>query len=273
MEENNISPIGALAVLTNEEIQQRALLNSRFVQTSTNREVIEDLADQVSISNINLREANVVADKVVSTVAKNHRQSSNKESHYYTKEMGVVGMEYMIDNRTPPNDTLEYVRQKYSKTLEWLTSIRKKTLRNQSKVVEELEERRGKEIQEFKDKGTYLKSSLTRASTPVQQLKHLYQIIKVSDRLDMLEENQMKQAEQIQDLQERLLLAEQGITNIEDHLFMPLTDKKKLAYLLKLEGCTYEEISDKFSVSVRTVKYWVKEVKLEEVQRSAISAP
>lgn len=272
MEDENISPDGALVVLTDEELKQRALLNNRFLQTSSKYEIIDDIANQVGNTDITLRDANVVASKVVSTVARNHREGNDKERHYYTKEMGVVGMEYMIDNRTPPNDTLEYVRQKYSKTLEWLTTIRKKTLRNQSKVVEELESRKEKEIQEFKDKGTYLKSSLTRASTPVQQLKHLYQIIQVSDRLDLLEENQIKQALQIQELQERLTLAEQGITNIEDHLFMPLKDKKKLAYLLKLEGCTYDDISEKFSVSVRTVKYWVKEVK-QEVQRCAVFAP
>lgn len=264
MIDNEIAPDGAFCItdsLSPEELLIREQLNLRYGTTASKSDKIDDIVYQISTSELEHKEAHIIHKKANKELGIKRREITGKEDHKYTTQMGVDGVNYMLDTKENPSKTLEYVRNKHDKTLEWLSHIRGKKFYTQVDIINRVEEQRRDIIEKLKSNGTYIKTTLTNAETPVQQLKHLHHTITMSDRLDMLEYRQQQTDIKLAEYETRLTLAEHNISSIDNKIGISKAEKKQLAFNLKQDGMTYSEISSQLGVSVRTIKYWMKEIR------------
>jgi uncharacterized coiled-coil protein SlyX len=239
----------------------RATLNNHFASTATKQEKIEDLAIQQVNAGFSYTDINAVHKRSVTEKKKNdnHGKTKQESDTTYTREMGVDGMIHMLENKTTPSVTLEYVRQKHDKTVEWLAKTRGKRFYTQAEIVKIVEEQKRDLIAEYKNKGIYNKTLISNASTPYQQLNHLHHILTVNDRLDSLEERQMQQELLIAELSLRLTLTELNVELIDQQIGVSNSEKKRIAAEMSAEGIKQKDIADKLSVSTRTIIRWLKE--------------
>jgi len=257
------SPTGAFCVdeLTQSELQDRSLLNDKFMRTASTSEKIDDINNQKTSANLTYPQLNALHHKGLKTKKQYDNSGKTKEEldTSYTKQMGVDGMIHMLENKTTPSVTLEYVRQKHDKTTDWLLKTRGKRFYTQAQIVVMVEQQKKEMIAEYKSKGIYNKTLITNATTPYQQLNHLHHIITVNDRLDNMETRQIQQELMIAELSLRLTLTELNVEMIDNRIGISNADKKNIAIEMSLENMKQKDIAEKLNVSTRTIVRWLKE--------------
>lgn len=104
-------------------------------------------------------------------------------------DMLVEGLVYILENKTTPEETMEYIRQKYNQPEDWVGKVKNRPIPKQerSKAVKQLKE---KDIELLTymvaDKRTTYKE-ISEPETWNKQLGELRRTITLSDRVDALE--------------------------------------------------------------------------------------
>lgn len=263
------APSGAFCVddaepLSVEELQQRAILNQRYIETSTKKEKIEDIKNQTVNSGLDGRAVNVLHQQTYTELGKISREISGKEHHKYTTQMGVVGVLYMIENKATTDQTLEYVKNHHQKSSDWLSDVRNKKFYTQAEITRIVEEKKQEYISKLKGQNLYNKTFLsTSGTTPIQHLDRVQHLITVSDRLDQMEERLVKVEIENLEFRTRLQLVEENISTIDNCLEISKKGKLIQCRALMEEGYKQREISKILGVHINTVKGYYKEIKAQ----------
>lgn len=198
------------------------------------------------------------AQNILNRYTLSDKKDPDSPNHKYHKHIGVANMLYMIDTKASTNETLEYGRKKFGKSEEWLTTIRNKPFYSQAQILNAVKERRESFFNALDSTVDYHKTMITQADTPVSQLNHLSDLITMSDRMDSIEKRLIKVEQHNSELQLIVELQGYNIEAIHDYIGMNNSEKKNILFQLKEQGLTYKDISDKLGVSIRTLKYWMK---------------
>lgn len=260
--EDNIAPDEAFLIDGVEYKSKDELLISLMkekLSNCTTSEKIELIREVNTEANLDYATQNIVNRYTLSD-----KKDPESPNHKYPKYIGVANMLYMIDTKASTNETLEYGRKKFGKSEEWLSTVRNKPFYSQAQILSAVKSHREGFFTSLDSTVDYHKTMITQADTPVSQLNHLSDLITMSDRMDNIEKRLSKVEQENSEL--RLVVELQGynIEAIHDYIGMNNSEKKSILYQLKQQGLTYKDISDKLGVSVRTLKYWMKNKSAEE---------
>lgn len=271
MKNSEIAPDGAFSIdentngitpLTDEENQNRIRLNTRFLQTASTHDKISDLTNQSTTAELSWREQNALSTSQMMDKKKNDNVISGKVDNKYTKQMGVDGAMYMIENKATTDQTLEYVREQHKKSPDWLVEVRNKKFYTQSEITQIVEKQKKEYIDKLKEQNLYNKTFLsTKGTTPVQHLDRIQHLITVSDRLDNMESRLTNLEIENLEFRVRLQLAEQNITVIDECLEISKQGKLLQCEALMKEGCTQKQIAEIMNLHINTIKGYYKEIK------------
>lgn len=266
--EENITP------LTEEENLERIRLNRRFLQTASTHEKISDITNQTTSAEFTWQQMNGLTKSQMVDKKKNDNLLTGKTDNKYTKQMGVDGAIYMLENKATTDQTLEYVRTHHQKTTEWLSEVRNKKFYTQSEITTIVEKEKEEYFAKLKQQNIYTRTLLsTKGTTPVQHLDRIQHLITVSDRLDSMEDRIAKiEDENLQMKMEnlefkiRLQLVEQNISTIDECLEISKQGKLLQCEALMNDGLTQKQIAEIMNLHINTIKGYYKEIKSKKVQ-------
>lgn len=279
MEDSEIAPDGAFSVddippLTEEENLIRIRLNNRFLQTASTHEKICDITNQSTAAEFTWQQMNGLTKSQMVDKKKNDNLLTGKVDTKYTKQMGVDGAIYMLENKATTDQTLEYVRTHHQKTNEWLSEVRNKKFYTQSEITTIVEKEKQEYFAKLKQQNIYTRTILsTKGTTPVQHLDRIQHLITVSDRLDSMEDRMTKmEDENIQmkienlEFKIRLQLVEQNISTIDECLEISKQGKLLQCEALMKDGLTQKQIAEIMNLHVNTIKGYYKEIKKKGIK-------
>lgn len=200
------------------------------------------------------------AQNILNRYTLSDKKDPDSPDYKYSKQIGVSNMLYMIDTKATTDQTLEYGKKKFGKSDEWLSVVRNKPFYTQAQIVKIVQQHRDEFFKGLDETTEYHKTMLTQADTPISQLNHLSSLITMSDRIDKMESRLRDVEYSNSELQLIVKLQGYNLEAINDYIGMSNDDKKPIAKSLREEGLTYKQISEKLGVSIRTLKYWNKQV-------------
>lgn len=256
-----------MSELTEDELKRRAIDNYRFGMTATTDEFIEDIANNIVNAGLSFKEMHVINVKSMAAKKAEEIASNGGVDYKYTVDMGVDAVEYMMDNRSCVDDTLDYVMVKHQKTEEYMQNIRHKRFYSQSKIARTIEKKKAEVIEQWNAKQLpHNRIMRSTGTTPYQYLEGVYEVVTLSDRMDAMERHMKQMEEEIFKLKlsdvdktVRLAALEHNVEVIDEVIGISKQAKRDKAKELRDNGMTNKEVAKLLGVSVRTIKYWYKD--------------
>lgn len=164
---------------------------------------------------------------------------------------------YLLENKPTPQEAFAYTAELYNKDDDWMKVAKNTQLRPyiHKNVTAEILKTDIKTITAITDNDLDLKGAMVSSKTPNQSVRRIHKLIKVSDRLDDLE-NRVGNIEKRQDVAEYLLKA---VVEMSCKDALKLEAKR----LILEDKLTRKEISEVTGVSIRTLANYAKEVNKE----------
>lgn len=257
MEDENISPDGALVVDTNiitGDISTDTLTLSRIKQQLLDlygKDYVLSSAQQDIIDNTeSFREYKQLEASTQMLVASNIRgQEGYVEKERFTTDMLVTGMVDIIQNNSDVATAFATVAKEHNTTDEFILENKNKRIYNQRDVVSKVKVKSKKRVRQLKKHNLFDEDNLMKSSTSNQLFDNTYRDMLILGEIDALKER-------VSNLELRVTLTESGLDSITKALGIKHNEQLELSLKLKQLGYTQQEISNQIGVSTRTLRKW-----------------
>ena len=223
----------------------------------TQKQIIEELVETIgSYSELH---------KVLSILDRKATPILNKDSELKPRLDNTMFYDticYLLENKPTPQEAFAYTALLYNKGEDWMNIAKNTQLKPyihkevSGSIISSKEPTVSKAVKSIVDNQLDLKGAMTTSKTPNQSVRRIHKLIKVSDRLDALEER-VGNIEQRQDTAEFLLKA---VVDMSCREALKIEAKK----LIREGNLTRKQISDVTGLSVRVLVNYAKEVKQED---------
>lgn len=203
----------------------------------------------------------ILLSKVLSSYGRSLKADPNKE--YFSKEDGDFCYQGVLEGKSY-RDVLLDLSKALEKPDEWLKSVRNNSYMYSKETVNSFEEH--PKQMEMNEQKTIDKIALKKSRSLVELIKRLEMYVTIHNRLQALDDkvNHLLDAEnsfntEIEDLKKQDLDKSLRIHRLETLAGVTEMGDKDLCKKLFKMGVKQKVLSEKFDVSVRTIKRWVKE--------------
>lgn len=260
MEDENISPDGALVVDTNiitGDIGQDTItafailekLDALHGEAYTLSLLQQGTVDRVvSFSEYKKMEATTQYDVAVNL----KHQEGYVPKDKFTTEMLVTGMVDIIQNNSDVATAFATVAKEHNTTDEFIKNTKHSRIFNQQEVIETVRTK-AKKVKRLKEHRLFDEDSLVKSSTSNQLFDNTYKDMLILGEIDTLKK-------EVATLKLRQAVTEYKVETIENYLSTIPDERIYEAIRMKLDGKTHKQISTSIGVSTKTISRWLKKV-------------